>query len=248
VENPDTTEGPVPRIVFVDDDVDTTTVFRVWCKKWGFVSRAEDLPARALQTILDFGPDVIFLDVQMPGTNGFEVLEQVRQHPRTCDIPVVMLTGDAIHPAERARGLGTGALDYLTKPISSRDMLAAIKNGLNILSIRRDAKQTLTLEGQTVREALNFLGEGRGSLEAMARLLEAVRFDPGDEQATTRRDLLTRCTSSLQGVLGTLRDLERHLGTAYPELESARQSQTELEPDFAGPTGGPAAGFGGPKG
>ena len=71
------------------------------------------------------GPDLILLDVMMPGMNGYEVLEQLKADETTREIPVIFITG--VNTAEsRERGLTLGAVDYVTKPVSPEAVLSTV--------------------------------------------------------------------------------------------------------------------------
>lgn len=61
-------------------------------------------------------PDLILLDIMMPGMDGFEVCEQLKAAPETADIPVIFLSGKN-NPADRSKGLALGAIDFIDKPI-----------------------------------------------------------------------------------------------------------------------------------
>jgi DNA-binding response OmpR family regulator len=74
----------------------------------------------------DYIPDIILLDVDMPGMNGFETLPLLHEIEDTQDIPVVYLTGTA-RPESELRGLSSGAVDYITKPFIKEILLARIK-------------------------------------------------------------------------------------------------------------------------
>src|ERR1700761_1979118 len=74
-------------------------------------------------------PDLILLDVMMPGLDGYEVCRRLKASPATRDIPVVFLTAKAEAEDEQA-GLELGAVDYVTKPISPPIVLARVRNHL----------------------------------------------------------------------------------------------------------------------
>jgi len=74
----------------------------------------------------DTPPDLILLDVMMPGMSGYDVCRQLKENPRSCDIPVFFLSAMA-GDGHKAQGLALGAVDYLTKPLVPAIMMARVK-------------------------------------------------------------------------------------------------------------------------
>ena len=74
----------------------------------------------------DYMPDVILLDVDMPGLSGFDTLERIREAEDAQDIPVLFLTG-ALQPESELKGLSSGAVDYITKPFIKEILLARLR-------------------------------------------------------------------------------------------------------------------------
>jgi DNA-binding response OmpR family regulator len=75
-------------------------------------------------------PDVVLLDVMLPGINGFDILQRVRQNATWQQIAIIMLTAKG-RDVEVAKGLALGANAYVTKPFSTRDLLAEVRRCLN---------------------------------------------------------------------------------------------------------------------
>ncbi len=83
------------------------------------VARSGD---EALEALSNAVPDLVLLDIMIPGPNGYEVCKKIRANPEWCDIPVMMLTAKG-REAERERGLAAGATDFVTKPFSTRELV-----------------------------------------------------------------------------------------------------------------------------
>ena len=91
-----------------------------------------------LRLALKYHPDIILLDVEMPGLNGFEVCEKLKKSPDTLDIPVMFLSSRK-DISERMRGYNSGASDYIVKPFNREELLARI----NVLDDYRQTSQRL---------------------------------------------------------------------------------------------------------
>lgn len=112
-----------PRILVVDDEAPMVELVGEYLRSEGMdVAVARDGPS-ALEAVHDRRPDVIVLDVMLPGLDGFEVLRQVRTFS---DAYVIMLTARA-EEIDRIVGLSVGADDYIVKPFSPRELVARVK-------------------------------------------------------------------------------------------------------------------------
>lgn len=132
------------KILAVDDNKDNVQMIADIVKMLGHeVERAYDGP-QALSAVEAAPPDLILLDVNMPGMTGFEVVERLKADERTARIPVILLT--ALSQVEqRVKGLGLGADDYLTKPFSPRELAARIQTRLRAKADRDDLVETQEL-------------------------------------------------------------------------------------------------------
>ena len=116
-------------VLIVDDEQMARTLLRLMLVRAGFnVYEAED-GFDALEKVRKNRPDIILLDVMMPGMDGFAVCEAVRKDPETIHLPIIMLSAktdlDSINS-----GLRAGATTYLTKPISTEDLTRHIHEAL----------------------------------------------------------------------------------------------------------------------
>jgi len=120
-----------PRILAVDDTPDNLTLIAEVLKPHYAVKVAIN-GEKALKIVrAEAPPDLILLDVMMPGLTGYDVCRQLKEDPATRDIPIIFLTAMAAEKDEK-RGLDLGAVDYITKPISPSIVLARVKNHLQI--------------------------------------------------------------------------------------------------------------------
>ncbi|MGQ9630066.1 MAG: response regulator [bacterium] len=155
------------RILVVDDSQIFRSVLRDEFRGAGFSVEMASSGEDCLRIAREMKPDLITLDVEMPGMNGYETCRRLREDEATMDIPVVMITSMDT-PEERARGFGVGAVEYFTKPFEKSQLVSYVRSivgppkedsGYSIL-IADDSrmeqyilKYLLTKEGHRILEA-----------------------------------------------------------------------------------------------
>ena len=134
----------------------------------------------------DSPPDLILLDIMMPGMDGYEVCQHLKSDPKTRDIPVIFLTAKSEVEDER-RGLELGAVDYLTKPVSPPIVMARVRNHLTLKAsadFLRDKNDFLELEvAKRTREVMAIQDV---TILAMASLAETRDSDTGNHIRRTQ--------------------------------------------------------------
>jgi signal transduction histidine kinase len=184
-------------------------------------------------------PDLVLLDVNMPGMDGFQVARELRSRPDTRMVPIVMVTalGDLEH---RVRGLESGADDYLAKPVNRHELLARVQTSLRLSFFRRevDERQKLDLvladvsDGVVIVDAKAVVRECN---HAARRLLGLAPETTGAALASVWGDL----KGAPSGLVAAVRDgheLEFLLEREDPPLFIAAALRSVLGPDGA-PTG-----------
>jgi two-component system cell cycle response regulator len=122
-------------ILVVDDSLVVRSVVRGWLEEQGYrVVEVEEGQA-AIETCLAEPPDVVLLDIEMPGLNGHDVLARLKSEPAVRDIPVVFLTNHASMD-EVLRGLGGGAHDYLRKPFEPAELVARVDAAFRVKKLQ----------------------------------------------------------------------------------------------------------------
>mgnify|MGYP000725031145 FL=1 len=115
------------KVLVVDDEPNIVLSLEFLMQQAGFdVDTAEDGEG-ALAKVEESPPDLILLDISLPGISGFDVLEQLRQDPRHARLPIIMLTAHG-REVEREKGLALGADDYVTKPFSTQALVEKVKS------------------------------------------------------------------------------------------------------------------------
>ncbi len=113
------------QILVVEDEEDILELLQYNLKKAGYDVSGVTSGEKALKAVRDSAPDLLLLDLMLPGVDGVEVCRMLRESPKTSDLPIVMLTARG-EEQDIVRGLEAGADDYVTKPFSSRILLARI--------------------------------------------------------------------------------------------------------------------------
>ena len=119
--------APLQKILVVEDDDDIRTILKVALEKiGGFTVRACRSGAEGLAAVTEFAPQLVLLDVMMPGMDGPTVFSGLRGRPDTATLPVIFLTARAA-PSDIARLRALGALDVLTKPFDPMTLHEQVK-------------------------------------------------------------------------------------------------------------------------
>ena len=119
------------RILIVDDDPEMTGPLAEFLGRAGpYEVRAEHEPRRVLKHALTWLPDLILMDITMPGKEGNELAEEIDADPRLRDIPVVFLTGAVTIRELGVQGRRIGAHHFLAKPIKPEEVLRFLENQL----------------------------------------------------------------------------------------------------------------------
>jgi two-component system, OmpR family, phosphate regulon response regulator PhoB len=222
------------RILVVDDEPDITALVAYHLAKAGFrVSTASTGPD-ALKAARDERPDIVILDLMLPGISGYDVLEELRKREETKDVGVILLTARR-EETDRIRGLSLGADDYLTKPFSPQELALRVGGLLRRLAsppvtagstltagpitIDRSAHRA-TVGGQEVSltateyKLLLTLVERRGRVQTRPQLLETVWEAQPDIQTRTVDMHVQRLRTKL-GDAGRLIETVRGFGYRF---------------------------------
>jgi two-component system response regulator MprA len=192
---------PASTVLVIDDQENIIEFIKLGLKYEGFlVESAADGP-QGLATAQRVNPDLIILDIMLPGIDGLEVCRRLRANPTTRDIPILMLTAkDDVR--DRITGLDTGADDYLTKPFSFEELVARMRAILRRQSRGRNENGSLVHE-----QILQF-----GDLQLNPSTREVLRGTRQIELTATEYNLLYLFMSHPRQVLDRQTILNRVWG------------------------------------
>jgi len=184
----------------------------------------------ALSLIQQERPDLVLLDVMMPGISGYDVCREIRANPQTGILPVVMVT--ALDASERIAGLEAGADDFLTKPINQPELLARVKSLLRIKSLYDEVQRQRTQLEDWNRTLEQRVAQGIAQVERLSRmkrffspqLAELILSGGTDDPLRSHRSEITVVFLDLRGytaftetsdpeeVMGVLREYHCAMG------------------------------------
>lgn len=198
---------PSETILIVDDEEDIIELIKYNLKSEGYTILTAMTGEQAIKIARKFRPDLLVLDLMLPGIDGLEVTRHLKKEVATMDIPIVMVTAKG-EESDIVAGLELGANDYISKPFSPRELTARIRA---ILRRRRKtipgepprinqegdmmidrAKHVVTIEGQTIDltlsefDLLAFLADKKGWVFTRGQIVDAVH---GENYAVTERSV-----------------------------------------------------------
>jgi twitching motility two-component system response regulator PilH len=116
----------IEKILVVDDSKTEILFMTELLVKNGFAVRSAENAEDAFKKLAEEKPDLILMDVVMPGQNGFQLTRAISRDPQFADVPIIMCTSKN-QETDRVWGMRQGARDYITKPVDVTDLMAKIK-------------------------------------------------------------------------------------------------------------------------
>ncbi|GAB6143290.1 response regulator [Desulfocicer niacini] len=193
-------------ILIVDDEEDILELIKYNLTHEGYVILTAKTGEDAIKIATQSRPDLIVLDLMLPGIDGLEVTRHLRRQSLTQDLPIVMLTAKG-EETDIVAGLELGANDYIAKPFSPKVLIARIrailrrrvKNALDAQDIRQEGdiiidrkRHVITLAGEAMDltrsefELLSFLADKKGWVFTRNQIVDAIH---GDNYAVTERSV-----------------------------------------------------------
>lgn len=208
-----------PVILVVDDEKDLLDIVSHHLKKEHYQVETALEGEAALQKARKLVPDLILLDLMLPGMDGLEVCRQLKADPRTQSVPVLMLTAKA-EETDAVIGLSQGADDYIRKPIGMRELLARVSSRLRVTAQQKvDEEKKVLRFGDLTIDSVRHEVTLRGTLLKLTmtefRLLRHLVANPG--RAWSRNELLDSAIAPDAIVID--RNVDVHIATLRKKLE-----------------------------
>lgn len=172
------------KIMVVEDEAPIQELLQFNLERNKYRVKVVDSGEEAISEAVQFQPDLILLDIMLPGADGLEVCKQLKANPKTERIPIIMLTA-LCEEADIVTGLELGADDYITKPFSPRVLLARVKAALRRIAASKpttDADETVRIRDIVIdasRHKVEVAGEDVVLTFTEFRVLQLLAGQPG---------------------------------------------------------------------
>jgi signal transduction histidine kinase len=232
-----------PNVLLVDDTAENLRLLAGMLSSRGFDVRPVTSGVEAIEAVASEPPDLILLDVTMPGMNGFEVCSRLQEHEQWRKIPVIFLTA-LTDVNDKVKGFAAGGVDYITKPFQLEEVLARVGSQLALRQARRDLEQTIVKlrEVEQLRDDLvgMIVHDMRSPLTVLITQLQLLRMDVAGDLAQSVDDAI-RGARQLNGLATALLDVRRMEEGKMPLQKKrvdlavlatdVREAMAKLEPD-----------------
>jgi putative two-component system response regulator len=173
-------------VLVVDDAPDNRVLLSALLKDTYEVQEAEDGETALDKVASPEAPDLVLLDISMPGLDGYEVCRRLKADPGTAKVPVIFLTA-LTQPTDERRGFDVGAVDYVTKPVSAPILLARVKTHLELGGTRAALEnQNAYLEEEVRRRMAEIMTIQEVAMVAMGSLAETRDNETGSHIRRTQ--------------------------------------------------------------
>lgn len=208
--------NPPPHILIVDDSKEACHVLVSYLTDEGFWASAVHNGRQALQEIFAHPPDLVLLDVMMPSMDGLEVLQTIREHPATVELPVIMVTA-LDTPHDVVQGFELGASDYIPKPIQFEVLLARVRTQIKVKRLQdqraRDIKRLRELDAlkdKFIQIAAHDLQNPISNLVMGIEMLDDpdTMLDGTDEQIKHILNLMRGAANMMNAIVNDFLDIQ----------------------------------------
>jgi len=175
------------RVLVIDDDVNICELIRLYMEKEGCAVKTINNGSEAISAFSDFAPNIVLLDIMLPGIDGWQVCTEIR---KISSIPVIMLTAKG-ETFDKVLGLELGADDYIVKPFDPKELVARVKAVLRRYEPREIDKQEIVYPNLVVNKSNYTVKVAGKRIEMPPKELELLYFLASNpNRVFTREQLL----------------------------------------------------------
>jgi len=177
------------KILIVDDDENITELIALYLEKEGYATKSVNNGIDAIEVFKSYLPNLVVLDLMLPGRDGFDVCKDIRQ---ISNIPIIMLTAKG-ETFDKILGLELGADDYMVKPFDTKELTARVKAVLRRYSPKKESSKQIVMPGLAINLSNYTVVYNEAKIEMPPKELELLYFlASNSNQVFTREQLLDR--------------------------------------------------------
>ncbi len=174
---------------------------------------------RALNRLQTYTPDLILLDIQMPGIDGFETCRQIKANPDLADIPVIFITALS-DPESIAKGFSLGAVDYINKPFQESELFARINNHLQLKQFAERLTQQVEERTKALEATMN---------ELKSSQIQLIQQEKMSALGSLIAGVAHEINNPIGFVRGNVKELRRNLSDIFDHLNLLCQQSSPNE-------------------
>lgn len=212
------------KIIVVEDEADILDVIEYNLTREGYKVLGFRDGEQGLEAIRGEDPQLVLLDLMLPGMDGIEICKKVKEDPLTRDVPVIMITAKT-EESDVVLGLGVGADDYVSKPFSPKELVARVKAVLRRAPLKETAAKSdrITIDGFVIdntRHEVTLDGEPVTMTATEFKMLHFLASHPG--RVFSREQLLSKVVGSDTVVID--RNVDVHIRSIRKKLGENHRS------------------------
>ena len=177
------------KILIVDDDENISELISLYLEKENYATKIVDNGNDVLEAVKAFNPNLVLLDLMLPGKDGYDVCKEIRQ---TSTVPIIMLTAKG-ETFDKILGLELGADDYMVKPFDTKELTARVKAVLRRYTPKENKGKQINLPNLTINLSNYSVTHDENKIEMPPKELELLYYLASNpNQVFTREQLLDR--------------------------------------------------------
>lgn len=177
------------KILIVDDDENISELISLYLEKENYSTKIVDNGNDVLEAVKSFNPNLVLLDLMLPGKDGYDVCKEIRQ---TSTVPIIMLTAKG-ETFDKILGLELGADDYMVKPFDTKELTARVKAVLRRYTPKENKGKQINLPNLTINLSNYSVTHDEAKIEMPPKELELLYYLASNpNQVFTREQLLDR--------------------------------------------------------
>ncbi len=214
----DETGNGGPKVLVIDDEENVCDLISLYFEKAGYTVACTGDGNEGLEMVRNQKPDLVILDLMLPGVDGLDVCKEIR---KSSNVPLIMLSA-RVDEVDRVLGLEIGADDYVTKPFSPRELLARVKAVLRRAAYvpSPDEQQVLNLPGLAISRISREVLVGEQRIDLTPKEFDLLWYLASNRNRVFTREQLLEQVWAYQEFYGDERTVDQHIKRLRRKIEA----------------------------